>query len=297
MIKPRLVSLVLVLVSSAILACGPSGLRRQSSTFGGADLGVSEPDAAAAAPPLTPMDAAPATGNADLAPTLPAGLVLYWKLDEEAGLFAEDASGKGLRGTFVFAPASSADVPPVMFAFANPRSRAFVRGSRQAIVLSGMPPAIKPPATVTVAAWYRSTSLDVGGGANTPASDVVSAGDVYLLRLRPNEVEVSKRIGGPTTSAGWARCRGPAPNPVDGRWHHLAAVIDVDAMHLYFDGAAVCRLANAQPMVYDRGEDLWVGRHGDRQTTYEFDGNVDEVRVYDRALAAPEVAALANGAL
>ena len=295
MVKPRLVSLVLV--SLATLACGPSGLRRQSSTFGGSDLGVSEPDAATVAPPLAPMDAGPATGIADLAPTLPAGLVLYWKLDEEVGLFAEDASGRGLRGTFVFAPASSTDVPPVRFAFDNPRSRAFVRGSRQAIVLAGMPPAIKPAATVTVAAWYRSTSLDVGGTANAPASDVVSAGDVYILRLRPTELEVAKRIGGASGSAGWVRCRGTVPNPVDGRWHHLAAVIDVDAMHLYFDGAAVCRFANAQPMVYDRGDDLWVGRHGDRQTTYEFDGNVDEVRVYDRALGAPEVAALASGGL
>ena len=295
MFKPRLVSLVLV--SLVTMACGPSGLRRQSSTFGGADAGVPEPDAAAT-PPLAPLDARPATGGSvDLAPTLPAGLTLYWKLDEEAGLFAEDASGNGLRGTFVFTPASSTDVPPVKFAFDNPRSRTFMRGARQAIVLSGMPAAIKPARTVTVAVWYRSASLDVGGTANMPASDVISAGDVYLLRLRPDEVEVSKRIGGATGSAGWVRCRGRAAGAIDGRWHHLAAVIDVDAMHLYFDGASVCRFANAQPMVYDRGEDLWVGRHGDRQTTYEFDGNVDEVRVYDRALADPEVAALARGGL
>jgi hypothetical protein len=55
---------------------------------------------------------------------------------------------------------------------------------------------------------------------------------------------------------------------------------------------------NSAPFLYDRGKDLFVGRHGNDTTNaalYNFQGNIDEVRVYARALTANEIAALAAG--
>ncbi len=40
---------------------------------------------------------------------------------------------------------------------------------------------------------------------------------------------------------------------------------------------------------------FYVGRHGDGQTQFDFGGNIDEVRVYDRALAGSEISALTAG--
>ena len=38
-----------------------------------------------------------------------------------------------------------------------------------------------------------------------------------------------------------------------------------------------------------------VARHGDGKTSYNFQGNIDDVRVYDRALAPLEIVGLAAG--
>ena len=91
------------------------------------------------------------------------------------------------------------------------------------------------------------------------------------------------------------RCIGPATGHLDGRWHHVAAVISTTSMTTYLDGQEICQMANAQPMSYDLGLDLFVGRHGGGETTFDFIGNLDEVRVYSIALSAARVAALARG--
>jgi hypothetical protein len=64
---------------------------------------------------------------------------------------------------------------------------------------------------------------------------------------------------------------------------------------VYFDGVVRCELPLTQDVVYDSSEALWVARHGAGSTTYDFDGNLDEVRIYDRVLTAAEIADLAAG--
>jgi hypothetical protein len=49
-------------------------------------------------------------------------------------------------------------------------------------------------------------------------------------------------------------------------------------------------------MDYDQGQDLWIGHHGTGDEVYSFDGDLDDVRIYARALTAEEVARLAGGA-
>ena len=50
---------------------------------------------------------------------------------------------------------------------------------------------------------------------------------------------------------------------------------------------------NVQPMQYDRGADLVVGKHGGGQEDFDFDGNIDEVRIYARALPVARIQQLA----
>ena len=224
---------------------------------------------------------------------LPSGLVLYWKFDEPEGTVAEDASGNNLQGTYTGVtgtPVPSMAVPRTVFA--NPSSRAFIRANRQAVLLPMAPMVLKPVRELTVAAFYRATQLDDGGSGAATASEVVSLGDNYLLRVRDTDIEVSKRVGG---SAGWVRCFGLVTGHLDGQWHHIATVIDGVTVKVYFDGAEKCTLANTASMIYDNGADFWVGRHGENKDLFDFDGNIDEVRVYSRALSAGEIAALAAG--
>ncbi len=224
------------------------------------------------------------------------GLVLYWKLDEAGGATALDASGNGFDGTYLEAPSRpspSAPVDPAL-RFANPRSRAFSGAEQQGIVLASMPAPLRPTEELTLSVWYRSTAVDTGGGG-----ELISLGNNTLVRVRTDDIDVSKRVPNGDAPGAYARCFGAAPGHLDGNWHHLAAVIDATTVTVYFDGNQVCQLMNVQPMLYDRGADLSVGRHADGQDDFDFDGNIDEVRIYARALpptASPSSPAAATSA-
>jgi hypothetical protein len=150
-------------------------------------------------------------------------------------------------------------------------------------------------------------------------------GDNYLLRLRKAtsttyQLQFTKlgQTGvlpdGGVTSA-FADCQGPlftntAPF-LDGNWHHFAGVqSSTSGMSMYFDGALVtvtldggasgnCAnpavAANTANVVYSPGRSFWVGRNGNTSANFDFDGNIDEVRVYNRVLTPAELSTLAQG--
>jgi hypothetical protein len=220
------------------------------------------------------------------------GLVLHWKLDEEGGATALDSSGNGLNGAYLAEPSRPTPADPVdpPLSFTNAHSRAFARANQQAIVLASMPEPLRPINELTLSVWYRATTVDDGGGG-----ELISLGNNTLLRLRTNDIEVSKRVPNGDLGGAFARCFGTSPGHLNGNWHHVATVIDATTTTIFFDGAQVCQLMNIQPLLYDRGADLVVGRHGEGQANFDFEGNIDEVRVYARALPPERIAALARG--
>jgi hypothetical protein len=288
MLNSRVVRIVWL--ASLLFAAGCSSLLPYRPRDGAADA----PESVDA-----PVDAA-APDASLIASTGPA---LYWRFDEESGAQALDSSGNGRTGVFTGetgVPSPAADVSP-RISFADPRSRAFDSSQRQAVLLSPMPPALRPEVEMTVTAWYRATTVDTAtladGGVSYSGAELVSGGNQYVLRLRTNQVEFSKRVMGPA-AATFAQCLGMVDNHLDGSWHHLAGVSSAQGLKVYLDGTERCAntTANAtKPILYDLGTDLWVGRHGNNQTNWDFAGNLDEVRIYTRALTEQEIAGLAAG--
>jgi hypothetical protein len=226
-------------------------------------------------------------------PTCSVGLALYWKFDEAAnGTTALDSSGNHFDGLYTGvagAPAASTSLPPV--GFADPSSRSFALVNQQAVELAGAPSVLKPPNNLTIAVWYRATATDTQG------SEILSLGDQYLLRLQPAQLEWTKAVySGADAGTRYVHCFASVPNYLDGNWHHLAAVTTPAGMTLYFDGAVACSNTEGGDIAYTRGPDLWVGRHGTQKTTFDFDGNLDDLRLYTRALSADEVVGLFQGA-
>jgi hypothetical protein len=224
--------------------------------------------------------------NSMCVPASGGGPALLWRFDETSGTVAVDSSVNHFDGLYVGGPASSTLVPPS--ASNDPRSRAFVRANQQAVQLAATPAALKPANNLTLSAWFRATSIDTSG------AEIISAGDNYVLRLRPTQVEFAKRVT--VNGAGtYVQCFGSVSTHLNGAWHHLAGVSTTAGMTLYFDGMQVCTNASGQDLRYDRGPDFWVGRHGNGSTAWDFEGNIDDVRVYGRALTAAEIAGLAPG--
>ncbi|HTY09026.1 MAG TPA: LamG domain-containing protein [Candidatus Edwardsbacteria bacterium] len=82
-----------------------------------------------------------------------------------------------------------------------------------------------------------------------------------------------------------------------GQWYLLTAVFDSqkDSIWLYRNGAIESRFRETNAMAADTFS-LWIGKRCCRETAFDyFDGAIDEVRIYKKALSASEVQDLYNG--
>ncbi|MCP5143382.1 MAG: DUF4347 domain-containing protein [Gammaproteobacteria bacterium] len=144
------------------------------------------------------------------------------------------------------------------------------------------------PTTVTLAAWVNLTSADTYG------SHVISIGNAVVLALdRPNAGEgVHGSFYNGTSYKSTTSGRFIA---TDG-WHHVAYVIDDanDLQQLYIDGELVSETAYTASVSYATATtDSAIGTDPGGSSDYDFAGDMDDVRIYTRALTADEVHALA----
>jgi VCBS repeat-containing protein len=144
------------------------------------------------------------------------------------------------------------------------------------------------PANATLAAWVNLTSVNPNGGG----SEVISLGDNLLLRLEHPTAGMQASYYDGTT---WKNITFPAFLAGTG-WHHVAFSFN-DAGNtatLYLDGAAVASTSTTDSISYTRGTDSFIGQHGAGNSAFNFTGMIDDARVYDRALSAAEIQALAS---
>lgn len=141
-----------------------------------------------------------------------------------------------------------------------------------------------PPVVKIVAAQgaqggcsYSSYALYTGGSA-------AGAGGLRFY--------VTTNAGSPVTP--------PAPNTIwDNQWHMIAGTYDGSAVRLYVDGAEVGSTPQTGNITYGLAQSnhFTIGSSTDFAACTEnmnFSGNIDETRVYSRALTASEVKALAS---
>jgi hypothetical protein len=84
----------------------------------------------------------------------------------------------------------------------------------------------------------------------------------------------------------------------DGAWHHLAGTYDGATVRLYVDGVeAGTGAPAARTIAYGLGDsnDLVIGNYPVSQCGASFAGDIDEVKVWDGALAAADIARLRDG--
>ena len=271
-----------------------------------ADAGVAD-DAAAAADVLADADpadtAAPDTAVPDAAvpdsavpdtavaladaasdtETLREGLVGYWTFDEAAGTTAADSSGRGNHGQHVNGPTISTLAAPVTFA--NPRSLAFSQSARQGVLV---PDSLSLSLTghFTLAAWIRPTvdgTFQPGIIEKWQWDDVAQAPtNGYFLRLDAQERPKVAIYGASTVEV-----VGPAAVALN-RWTHVAATFDGAQLRLFVDGVERASAAATAPPT-DGPAALEIGG----SSLNRVEGQLDDVRIYERALSASEMAALA----
>jgi hypothetical protein len=217
------------------------------------------------------------------------GLLLRWAFDEESATSALDSSGNGRTGSGEGSgsnrPQPSSNVPALRFS--NPRSRAFVAALDECVVYGAIPPALKASPEMTLATWFRTTSASTGG------SDVINVGGDVNLRLKDDSIQFIRRR---STVAGMAFALAELLTTahLDGRWHHLVGVGTAAGLTLYLDGQQVASRLNAEPILFVTTDQIGAGCQPSNDL-HQFDGELDDVRIYGRALGAAEVENLARG--
>jgi hypothetical protein len=145
---------------------------------------------------------------------------------------------------------------------------------------------------LTLSAWVRTSDSQRYRG-------IVSMYDPdrseynYLLRLTPAGT-LSLLVGGANVAGGYRFDAVDQRAINDGAWHHVAAVLQLGrGVTFYVDGALSSTVpANLQPAA--RPIALTIGMALWKPYGANFDGDIDQVRIYRRALVAAEAQALAK---
>ncbi len=218
------------------------------------------------------------------------GLVAYWPMDEGSGDVAADASGNGYDATLLTGAqwATGAKVGSTAIEFDGTNGR--LTAGTFDVVGSG----------ITLAAWIKpddfdvndgrviSKSTDWGGNDHWWMLSTIDANHVLRFRLKTNDGQNTETL---IASSG---------ELVAGEWVHAAATWDGSMMRLYKNGEEVGSIAKGGTAVAtDANVAVSIAnQHPDTpHPDLPFDGLMDDVVVYSRALSSDELNGLAAGDL
>ncbi|MEO1528811.1 MAG: LamG-like jellyroll fold domain-containing protein, partial [Planctomycetota bacterium] len=145
------------------------------------------------------------------------------------------------------------------------------------------------PTDITLAAWVNLTSPDTLG------AEVISLGDNVYLRLDgsgagTNGIAFTFRDG-----STWQEVNSGVFIAGTG-WQHVAATFDDvnNTQTIYLNGEVIATGNFTSSIAYDQEPNTYIGRNGNNNSAFDFNGLIDDARVYSRALSAEEIAAIAG---
>lgn len=210
-------------------------------------------------------------------------LLAHWDMDDATGNVATDISGGNRHGTVVGASwtTQTGDGSDSALRFASALDAVELGNVR----LTGD--------SATVAAWFQADSFTVADGrvisrANGTAADnhdymisTVSVGAESRLRARLNTGSTTTLVA----SSGALQV---------GSWYHTAMTYDGATMRLYLDGAEVASTPLTGTLQSSPSSSATIGNQPGGIGERPFDGSIDDVRLYGRALTPAEISALVS---
>jgi len=207
-------------------------------------------------------------------------LAARWKLDESVGTTAADSSSNGYHGTL----------------FNDPTWQPTGGKSGGALQFDGIDDFVEiddpnykgvtGSASRTVVAWIKTSATS--GSRNIVSWGSNATGQAWVLTVLNSKLTLAV-IGGQIAGS---------TNVADDNWHHIAAVLDDDGtadvseVQLYVDGLLeTASFVAAQPINTAIGDNVKIGIFGNGGATH-FNGLIDDVRIYDRAMILAHIQAL-----
>jgi len=209
------------------------------------------------------------------------GIVGRYELDETSGTLAADSSGKGNDGAYVGSPTLGAASNG-----SGDQGTAMELDGTNYVEVPGL---FNQPTSMAVMAWARIDDTDIGG------VELVSIGDYLGIRLDESNSSTSKAYYRATSD--WENAELSRGYKGAG-WHHFAAVYNEfdNVLEFYVDGLLAKSEIVAEPIGWTGlGPNMQIGRHGDGDSTYDFEGRIDDVRVFNRAIWPEELNQIYKG--
>ena len=203
-------------------------------------------------------------------------LVGWWRLNEGSGAAAIDSSGNNLHGELVNDPVWVAGVQGTALQFSG--------GNHVAV--PGYEGILGTHAR-TSTAWINVTKTSASIITWGPSGE----GTKWVMRTHNDPASLRLECGRGNTYG--------TTDLVDGEWHHVAVVLeddgspDVSELKLYVDGKLDPIMPGGTPraMNTSSGGEFRIA-YDLNNTGRTYDGMIDDVRIYDRALSADEIQAL-----
>lgn len=202
------------------------------------------------------------------------GLVSHWKLDEGAGSVAADSSLMGNDATFV----SGSWLPS-----AQDGAGVLLNGATDYLQASGLGiEAVNDE--FSLAGWVRADGIPDAMGIITKGS----SGQAYSMTFDDdNTIGIRANEGAGVTGGSGLLSHGSDGSVYVGEWKHVAVSYAGGIAYFYINGALDSTQSVPGVQVGDINQPLYLGRHN----SLFFQGALDDLRVYNRAISAEEAAA------
>jgi hypothetical protein len=172
----------------------------------------------------------------------------------------------------------------------------------EAVVLDGVDDAVDlgnidldPVANeVTLSAWFKADSFDKNDGrVLSKATGISENSHLWMLstiKSGPNYYVRARLRTGSNTSTYI-----PASGQIfTGTWYHVALTYGDSLVKMYLNGNLVGSWTKSGTLGTDNTVGVSIGNQPDGAGDRAFDGLIDDVRIYDRALTASEISELAT---
>lgn len=220
-------------------------------------------------------------------PDVSKGLLAHWTFDEGQGTQARDVAG-GHHGTIKGATWTK-----------GVRGDALSFDGKDDRVEIGNPHELNFEGRISLAAWVKPKSFPAAGGSNFGVMEILCHGNTdspprgVQLRIRHHS---DPQLGVQFETGSWIgtgeRISAPAADSDINRWTHLVGAYDGSAWHLYRNGKYIATQTTATGAV--KVDAAWAIGFVSTYNQRHFHGDIDDVRIYNRALSAEEVAKLAS---
>jgi RNA polymerase sigma factor (sigma-70 family) len=238
---------------------------------------------------LAPDPQAPAASQVDLQK----GLVGYWKMDENIALNGSlmmDSSSSGNNGLLVTDNRANKSI-------SGKFGRAVSFDGYGDYITLGQPESLLLTGAMTVACWARFSELHSHYRLVSKQGDSSAnrSWDLCLENFNPDVLGFQISRDGKFEHDVFTQSI-PADVPAVDVWTHIAAVYAPGmAVRIYKDGVMIAENTQGIPAVQHvaNGTDILIGADSRMEGT-EFNGAIDEVRIYNRALSGAEMAYLAQ---